>query len=234
MTEHLPLASRRRILQFAAALPAAAAFASAAQAAPSTFTLAPATDEIKPFKVSVPQAAIDDLKQRLKNARWPDKETMSDWSQGVPLDKAKKLISYWAGKYDWRRFEKQINAYPQFRTEIDGLGIHFIHVKSKHRGALLVHRHGRLLRADLLGECPQRRRFRRRTHRASHGGDDLPEGDLPRAEGLGGGTLAEPHLLERGRQGRPLRRLRTAAALFRRDAQSLQVPPLNPKPSLKE
>ncbi len=138
MTEHLPLASRRRILQFAAALPAAAAFASAAQAAPSTFTLAPATDEIKPFKVSVPQAAIDDLKQRLKNARWPDKETVSDWSQGVPLDKAKKLISYWAGKYDWRRFEKQINAYPQFRTEIDGLGIHFIHVKSKHPGALPI------------------------------------------------------------------------------------------------
>ena len=138
MTEHVPLASRRRILQVAAALPAAAAFASAAQAAPATFMLAPATDEIKPFKVSVPQAAIDDLKQRLKNARWPDKETVSDWSQGVPLDKAKKLISYWAGKYDWRRFEKQINAYPQFRTEIDGLGIHFIHAKSKHPGALPI------------------------------------------------------------------------------------------------
>ena len=138
MTEHVPLASRRRILQFAAALPAVAAIASAAQAAPATFTLAPATDEIKPFKVSVPQAAIDDLKQRLKNARWPDKETVSDWSQGVPLDKAKKLISYWAGKYDWRRFEKQINAYPQFRTEIDGLGIHFIHAKSKHPGALPI------------------------------------------------------------------------------------------------
>jgi hypothetical protein len=86
----------------------------------------------------VRQSAIDDLKQRLKNTRWPEKETASDWSQGVPLQKAKALIAYWESKYDWRNFEKRINAYPQFRTEIDGLGIHFIHVKSKHENALPI------------------------------------------------------------------------------------------------
>lgn len=143
MTEEAPLASRRRILQLAAGLPAAVALAAATQAAPSTFSLTPANGEIKPFKVAVPQAAIDDLKHRLRNTRWPDKETVSDWSQGVPLDKAKKLITYWADRYDWRRFERQINTYPQFRTAIEGLGIHFIHVKSKHPGALpLILTHG--------------------------------------------------------------------------------------------
>jgi len=98
----------------------------------------PATKDITPFKVSVPRSAIDDLKHRLKNTRWPEKETVSDWSQGVPLHKAKALIAYWADKYDWRKFEKRINAYPQFRTEIDGLGIHFIHVRSKHENALPI------------------------------------------------------------------------------------------------
>ncbi|WP_368518549.1 epoxide hydrolase family protein [Rhizobium sp.] len=135
--------SRRRMLQLALALPAATAFASQAAAAAPALSVSPATKDIKPFKVSVPQASIDDLKHRLNNTRWPEKETVSDWSQGVPLHKAKALISYWADKYDWRKFEKRINTYPQFRTEIDGLGIHFIHVKSKHENALpIVLTHG--------------------------------------------------------------------------------------------
>lgn len=130
--------SRRRMLQLALALPAATTFASQAAATISAPSTPPATKDITPFKVSVPRSAIDDLKHRLKNTRWPEKETVSDWSQGVPLHKAKALIAYWADKYDWRKFEKRINAYPQFRTEIDGLGIHFIHVRSKHENALPI------------------------------------------------------------------------------------------------
>ncbi|WP_377805990.1 epoxide hydrolase family protein [Azospirillum sp. A29] len=129
--------SRRRMLELAVALPVATAMASQAVAA-AVPTLPPATKEVKPFKVSVPQAAIDDLKRRLRNTRWPEKETASGWSQGVPLHKAKSLISHWEAKYDWRAFETRINGYPQFRTEIDGLGIHFIHVKSKHEHALPI------------------------------------------------------------------------------------------------
>ena len=101
-------------------------------------SLTPASDAITPFRVAVPQVAIDDLKMRLRMTRLPDKETVGDWSQGVPLAKTKALISYWRDRYDWRRFERQINAYPQFRTEIDGLGIHFIHVRSKHANALPI------------------------------------------------------------------------------------------------
>src|SRR6202007_261643 len=80
----------------------------------------------------------DDLKRRLANARWPDKEPVTDWSQGVPLQKAQALIAYWRDKYDWRGFEARLNAVPQYRTQIDGLGIHFIHVRSPHRNALPI------------------------------------------------------------------------------------------------
>src|SRR5205823_4588046 len=93
---------------------------------------APAGPGIVPFRAAIPQAALDDLKRRLRDVRFPDKETVSDWSQGVPLAKAQALVAYWRDHYDWRRFEARLNAFPQFRTEIDGLGIHFIHVKSRH------------------------------------------------------------------------------------------------------
>lgn len=109
----------------------------------SLFTLPTATEEIKPFKVSVPQGALDDLKARLKMTRLPEPETVNDWSQGVPVEKLKPLLKYWRIKYDWRRFEQQINSFPQFRTEIDGLGIHFLHIRSKHKNALpLLLTHG--------------------------------------------------------------------------------------------
>jgi pimeloyl-ACP methyl ester carboxylesterase len=97
-----------------------------------------ATEDVTPFKVHVRQAALDDLKKRLANARWPDKEPVSDWSQGVPLTKAQTLVEYWRNRYDWRWIENALNGLPQFRTQIDGLGIHFIHVRSKHENALPV------------------------------------------------------------------------------------------------
>jgi epoxide hydrolase len=97
-----------------------------------------ATKDVSPFKVRVPQAALDDLKERLANARWPDKEPVTDWSQGVPLAKAQALVEYWRTRYDWRRAESSLNALPQFRSQIDGLGIHFIHVRSKHENALPI------------------------------------------------------------------------------------------------
>lgn len=100
--------------------------------------LPPASSAITPFRVEVPQVAIDDLKLRLRMTRLPERETVSDWSQGVPLAKAKALLAHWRDQYDWRRFERRLNSYPQFRTEIDGLGIHFIHVRSRHKGALPI------------------------------------------------------------------------------------------------
>src|SRR5690349_1999400 len=102
------------------------------------FVLPTATNDVSPFKVHVPQAALDDLKKRLADARWPDKETVTDWSQGVPLAKAHALVEYWRTHYDWRRVESTLNGLPQFRSQIDGLGIHFIHVRSKHENALPI------------------------------------------------------------------------------------------------
>jgi pimeloyl-ACP methyl ester carboxylesterase len=102
------------------------------------FVLPTATKDVSPFKVHIPQAALDDLKKRLADARWPDKETVTDWSQGVPLAKAHALVEYWRTHYDWRRVESTLNGLPQFRTQIDGLGIYFIHVRSKHENALPI------------------------------------------------------------------------------------------------
>lgn len=98
----------------------------------------PATEAVEPFRVTVPQAALDDLKRRLVQTRWPDAQPVGDWSQGVPLLKARALVEYWRDRYDWRPFETKLNSFPQFRTLIDGLGIHFIHLKSKHTDALPI------------------------------------------------------------------------------------------------
>jgi pimeloyl-ACP methyl ester carboxylesterase len=97
-----------------------------------------ATEEVTPFRINVPRGQLDDLKQRLARTRWPNRETATDWSQGVPLSKAQALVEYWRTHYDWRKVERALNAFPQFRTSIDGLGIHFIHVRSKHEGALPI------------------------------------------------------------------------------------------------
>jgi pimeloyl-ACP methyl ester carboxylesterase len=95
------------------------------------------------FRIEVAETELEDLRARLRGARWPERETVADWSQGVPLDYLKELCRYWADAYDWRATEARLNALPQFRATIDGLGIHFLHVRSPHPGALpLVITHG--------------------------------------------------------------------------------------------
>lgn len=99
--------------------------------------------DLTPFRIDVPQEELDDLRDRLRRTRWPDAETVTDWSQGVPLDYLRDLCAYWEREYDWRATEARLNALPQFRTTIDGLGIHFVHVRSPHQEALpLVLTHG--------------------------------------------------------------------------------------------
>lgn len=95
-------------------------------------------DAVTSFRVDIPQVAIDDLKRRLAATRWPDRETVGDRGQGVPLGLMTSLLSRWQDKYDWRKFEDRINQFPQFRTNIDGLGIHFLHVRSRHQNALPI------------------------------------------------------------------------------------------------
>ena len=98
---------------------------------------------IRPFHVTIPQAALNDLRQRVLATRWPSKETVSDQSQGVPLATMQKLAKYWATDYNWRKCEAALNALPQFVTTIDGVDIHFIHVRSKHPNALpMIVTHG--------------------------------------------------------------------------------------------
>lgn len=107
---------------------------------------APRTAEdqsIRTFQVNVPEEQLVDLRRRLAATRWPDQETVSDRSQGVPLGELQELVQYWQTSYDWRNAEKRLNALPQFVTTIDGVDIHFIHVKSRHRDALpLIVTHG--------------------------------------------------------------------------------------------
>jgi len=93
---------------------------------------------IRPFRVDVPEADLVDLRQRLANARLPEKETVNDFSQGVPLKTIEQVLAYWRDRYDWRKVESRLNSYPQFITEIDGLDIHFVHVRSPHENALPV------------------------------------------------------------------------------------------------
>ena len=103
----------------------------------------PASALVRPFTVSIPDAEIDDVKQRLARTRWPDPETVGDWSQGVRVANARSLIGYWERGYDWRRLESGLNRFPQFLTGIDGLDIHFIHVRSGNPGAMpLILTHG--------------------------------------------------------------------------------------------
>src|SRR5580698_9853921 len=98
---------------------------------------------IRPFQVNVPEGELTELRRRINSTRWPDRETVTDESQGVPLATIRELARYWGTDYDWRKCEAKLNALPQFITEIDGLDIHFIHVRSKHENALpLIVTHG--------------------------------------------------------------------------------------------
>ena len=99
--------------------------------------------EVRPFRIDVPEEDLVDLRRRIAATQWPEKETVADESQGVPLATIQELARYWATDYDWRKCEAKLNALPQFMTEIDGLDIHFIHVRSEHEDALpLIVTHG--------------------------------------------------------------------------------------------
>ncbi|MBR1133047.1 epoxide hydrolase N-terminal domain-containing protein [Bradyrhizobium iriomotense] len=130
---------RRRLIT-AAAMGVAAA---GANLFPIRLAQAATNHEIRPFHINIPEADLLDLRQRLAATRWPDNETVADDSQGVPLAMLQDLVRYWQTAYDWRRVEARLNALPQFVTEIDGLGIHFIHVRSKYQNALpMIVTHG--------------------------------------------------------------------------------------------
>src|SRR6516162_5181452 len=99
--------------------------------------------EIRPFRVDMPSDAVAELQRRIAATRWPSKELVADGSQGVQSATIQALVNYWGISYDWRSCEAELNALPQFMTEIDGLDVHFIHVKSRHENALpLIITHG--------------------------------------------------------------------------------------------
>ncbi|MHB8813566.1 MAG: epoxide hydrolase family protein [Steroidobacteraceae bacterium] len=98
---------------------------------------------VTPFLYHAPQCALDDLRFRLRRTRFPDRQTCNGWSQGIPLDELQALVAYWQDGYDWRQCEAKLNRFPQFLTQIDGLGIHFLHARSQHAQALpLIITHG--------------------------------------------------------------------------------------------
>ena len=124
-----------------------AAMGLAVVGAATLFPIRPApaatADAIRPFHIDIPEADLVDLRRRLAATRWPEKETVADDTQGVPLAMLQDLVRYWRTDYDWRKVEARLNALPQFITEIDGLDIHFIHVRSKHEDALpMIITHG--------------------------------------------------------------------------------------------
>jgi pimeloyl-ACP methyl ester carboxylesterase len=101
------------------------------------------SDEIRPFKIHIDDAELEDLKRRLRATRWPDAQTVGDWGQGIPLHYVQKVCDYWAHEYDWRKTEARLNALPQSQTDLDGVSIHFLHIRSRHDDALpLVLTHG--------------------------------------------------------------------------------------------
>jgi pimeloyl-ACP methyl ester carboxylesterase len=143
----------RRVIQ-STLTTAAGVFGVALLAAPCYAEAAPVSSDAKqparqddaaisPFRANIPQAALDDLRQRLLATRWPDKETVPDHSQGAQLARLQELVRYWGTAYDWRKGEAKLNAVPQFKTRIDGLDIHFIHVRSRHPNAMpMIITHG--------------------------------------------------------------------------------------------
>jgi pimeloyl-ACP methyl ester carboxylesterase len=131
---------RRRLLG-ATAMGIAAA--GAASMLPLHSAAAVEREAVRPFRINIPEEQLVDLRRRVKATRWPDKETVTDPSQGVQLATVQQLARYWATDHDWRKIEAKLNAWPQFITEIDGLDIHFIHVRSKHENALpMIVTHG--------------------------------------------------------------------------------------------
>jgi pimeloyl-ACP methyl ester carboxylesterase len=131
--------SRRTVLAGVAAVGASSALQSVARASSDYFP----ADAIRPFRIEIPEDALVDLRRRIAATRWPERETVADQSQGVQLATLQQVAGYWATDYDWREIETRLNALPQFITEIDGLDIHFIHVRSNQANALpLIVTHG--------------------------------------------------------------------------------------------
>jgi len=128
--------TRRRLLVTSAVVGAFGAL-------PAQLRAASETNAIRPFRINIPEEQIADLRRRVAATRWPDKETVGDPSQGIQLATIQKVARYWQTDHDWRKIEAKLNALPQFVTEIDGLDIHFIHVRSKHEHALpMIVTHG--------------------------------------------------------------------------------------------
>lgn len=152
-------------------------------APPCAFCAQPLDESIVPFQYHASEAAIQDLKRRLNQPRWPERETGSGWDQGVPLAALRALVEYWRSNYDWRRCESELARWPQFKTRIDGLDIHFIHVKSRHPNALpIILTHGWpstiLLFSEVIGPL---------TDPTSHGGTAADAFDvvIPSLPGFG-------------------------------------------------
>ena len=170
----------------------------------------------KPFRIAVDDDVLDDLKTRLRRTRWPEAEPVDDWSQGVPLKWIEEVCRYWASDYDWRRREALLNRFPQFTTEIDGLNIHFLHVRSPHPKRPAADPHPRLARFDC--RIPQGHRTAGRPGRARWRSRRRLQRDLSVAARLRLLGQAQDHRLghrsHRGRLGqadgspglRPLRR----------------------------
>jgi pimeloyl-ACP methyl ester carboxylesterase len=136
MAKPLSHPSRRDLL-------AASAAAGALSLLPVGVANAAEGDAIRSFRVNIPEEQLVDLRRRIAATRWPDQETVDDQSQGIPLAKIKPLVEHWGSGYDWRKAEAKLNALPQFVTKIDGVDIHFVHVRSKHPNALpLIMTHG--------------------------------------------------------------------------------------------
>ena len=165
---------------------------------------------ITPFRIAIPDRDLDDLRERLRRTRWPEREPVDDWSQGIPLEYLKDLCRYWLEEYDWRASEARLNTFPQFRTELEGLGIHFLHVRSHEPDALpLIITHGWpgsiVEFHKVIGPL---------TDPAAHGGDpadafhvvcpSLPGyawSDKPSRTGWGGGRIASAWAELMGRLG---------------------------------
>ena len=125
------------------ALLAASVAIGAVSLLPASFAAVADDNTVRPFKINVPDEALVDLRRRIAATRWPDRETVNDESQGVQLAKFQELVRYWGTDYDWRKVEARLNALPQFMPTIDGVDIHFIHVRSRHpNGMALIMTHG--------------------------------------------------------------------------------------------
>jgi Epoxide hydrolase N terminus len=142
------------------------------------------SDAVHPFRISIAQETLDDLRRWIAAARWSDRETVNDRSQGVQLGRFQELVLYWGTDYDWRKTEAKLNALPQLMTSIDGLDFHYIHVRSRQPNALPL-----LIAPRMAGIVLRARRIDRPAHRSNGVRRDLAPGGH---HGISGGVLSRP------------------------------------------